>query len=94
MRNLDKASGGVAIQPKTICLANIENANKVMTRGPLLSNTGEEQIGSLFLIDVPDMETARQFKDEMPFVKARLFSESVFHRWRFGRVYDRFKLTD
>ena len=74
--------------------ANMENADKVMTRGPLLSDTGEEQIGSLFLIDVPDMETARQFKDEMPFVKAGLFSESVFHRWRFGRVYDSFKLTD
>ena len=37
----------------------MENADKVMTRGPLLSDTGEEQIGSLFLISVPDMETAR-----------------------------------
>ena len=72
----------------------MENANKVMTRGPLLSDTGEEQIGSLFLIDVSDMETARQFKDEIPFVKAGLFSESVFHRCFFGRVCDRFKLTD
>ena len=72
----------------------MENANKVMTRGLLLSDTGEEQIGSLFLIDVSDMETARQFKDEIPFVKAGLFSESVFHRCFFGRVCDRFKLTD
>ena len=72
----------------------MENANKVMTRGPLLTDTGEEQIGSLFLIDVSDMETARPFKDEIPFVKAGLFSESVFHRCFFGRICDRFKLTD
>jgi len=72
----------------------MENADKVMTRGLLPSDTGEEQIGSLFLINVPDMETARQFKDEMPFVKAGLFSETVFNRWRFRRVYDPFKMTD
>jgi len=72
----------------------METADKVMTRGPLLSDTGEEQRDSLFLIDVPDMKTARQFKDEMPFVQAGLFNERVFHRWRFRRVYDRFKLTD
>ncbi|MDP6926756.1 MAG: YciI family protein [Rhodospirillales bacterium] len=71
----------------------MENADKVMTRGPLLCDTGEEQIGSLLLTDVPDMETARQFKDEMPFVKAGLFSETVFNRWRFRRLYDRFKMT-
>ncbi len=72
----------------------MENADKVMTRGPLLSDTGEEQIGSLLLIDVSDMETARQFKDGIPFVKAGLFNENVFHRCFFGRVCDRFKLTD
>lgn len=61
----------------------MENADKVMTRGPLLCDTGEEQIGSLLLTDVPDMETARQFKDEMPFVKAGLFGESVFSQMAF-----------
>jgi len=66
-----------------------DHVASVMARGPLLSDDGEHQIGSCFLMDVPDMETAIKLKDDMPFTKAGVFDQIVFHRWRFGRVFDR-----
>jgi len=69
-----------------------ERADSVMVRGPILSDDGENHIGSCFLMDVPDMETATRLKDEMPFTTAGVFDRVVFHRWRFGRVFDRFKV--
>jgi len=62
-----------------------------MSRGPLLADDGETQIGSVLLLDVPDMHAARAFIDNMPFTKAGLFENVTMHRWRFGRVFDRFK---
>jgi uncharacterized protein YciI len=63
-----------------------------ITRGPLLSDDGERQTGSLMIIDVPDLAAAKDFWDNEPFVKGGLFERIEFYGWRFGRVFDKFKL--
>ncbi len=63
-----------------------------ITRGPLLSEDGERQTGSLMIIDVPDLAAAKEFWDNEPFVKGGLFERVEFYGWRFGRVFDKFKL--
>ena len=68
-----------------------KHANMVMARGPLVSDDGEESIGSVFLLDVPDMDAARAFMEQEPFYSNGVYKDINFHRWRFGRVMDRFK---
>lgn len=63
-----------------------------ITRGPLLSDDGERQLGSLMIIDVADLAAAKDFWDNEPFVKGGLFERVEFYGWRFGRVFDKFKL--
>ena len=62
-----------------------------ITRGPLLSDDGARQIGSLMIIDVPDLDAARTFWENEPFTKGGLFETVEFFGWRFGRVFDRFR---
>jgi uncharacterized protein YciI len=69
-----------------------QNAGTVIVRGPLLDESGENGIGSVLLLDIADMHAARQFIDNEPFYKAGCFADVTFHRWRFGRVFDRFKV--
>ena len=64
-----------------------------ITRGPLLSNERTHQIGSLMIIDVPDLDRAQKFWEDEPFNKQELFEKVEFYGWRFGRVMDRFKNT-
>ena len=68
------------------------NAGSIITRGPLLSDDGATQIGSVMLFDSPDMAKNREILDNMPFTKAGVYEDIVFHRFRFGRVFDRFKV--
>jgi uncharacterized protein YciI len=68
------------------------HTGSIMILGPMLDATGTEQVGSLLLLDVPDMAAARTLMAGDPFNKAGLYGETVFHRWRFGRVFDRFKV--
>ena len=63
-----------------------------ITRGPLLSERGSTQVGSLMIIDVPDLIAARKFWENEPFTKGNLFANVEFYGWRFGRVFDKFKL--
>ena len=69
-----------------------EHANSVMCRGPMLSDDGSFGVGSVVLLDLPDMATARALMDDEPFYKAGCYQDITFHRWRFGRVFDRFKV--
>lgn len=62
-----------------------------ITRGPLLVDDGNRQIGSLMIIDVPGLAEAKKFWEEEPFNYGGLFAKSEFHGWRFGRIFDRFK---
>jgi len=91
---LDKPDAGTLRKDNTAAnLAYLEeHRNSVISRGPLLADDGETQIGSVFLLDVKDMGAARKLRDNMPFYDVGLFQDITFHRWRFGRVFDRFKL--
>jgi uncharacterized protein YciI len=68
-----------------------QHASMVMARGPLVADDGEQPIGSVRLLDVPDMDTARVFMEQEPFYSNGVYKDINFHRWRFGRVMDRFK---
>jgi len=70
-----------------------EHANSVMCRGPMLSDDGSSAIGSVVLLDVPDMAAARAMMDDEPFYRAGCYQDITLHRWRFGRVFDRFKVN-
>jgi uncharacterized protein YciI len=63
----------------------------VMARGPLVTDDARESIGSVLLLDVPDMDAARAFVEKEPFYSHGVYRQVNFHRWRFGRVMDRFK---
>ena len=67
-----------------------KHAGMVMARGPLVADD-DEPIGSALLLDVPDMDAARAFMEQEPFYSNGVYKDINFHRWRFGRVMDRFQ---
>ena len=69
-----------------------EHASSIVVRGPLLDEDGKQSIGSVYLLDITNMDAARAFIENEPFYKAGCFETTIFHRWRFGRVFDRFKM--
>jgi uncharacterized protein YciI len=69
-----------------------EHGDQIMVRGLLLDADGEKSIGSVFMFDVPDPAAGQSLLDDEPFNKAGIYTETLFHRWRFGRVFDRFKV--
>ena len=68
-------------------------ADLYITRGPLLNDARDRQIGSVMIIDVPDVQTGHDFWADEPFNSGGLFEKTEVYRWRFGRVFDRFKQT-
>jgi hypothetical protein len=68
-----------------------QHPSTVMAGGPLVTDDGQSAIGSVLLLDVPDMDTARGFMEKEPFYSNGVYQEVNLHRWRFGRVMDRFK---
>ena len=62
-----------------------------MAHGPPVTDGGERAIGSVLLLDVPDMDSAWGFFEKEPFYSNGVYQEIDSHRWRFGRVMDRFK---
>ena len=69
-----------------------EHGDKVMARGPLLNDEGSESVGSIMLLDLPDLDAGRELLEGDPFYKSGVYQDVMFHRWRFGRVFDRFKV--
>jgi uncharacterized protein YciI len=69
-----------------------EHRQSIMSRGPILTDDGEATKGSVMLFDIPDMVAARELLDNMPFCIAGVYEDVTFHRWRFGRVFDRNKV--
>ena len=59
-----------------------------ITRGAMVTDQGDEEIGSLMIIDVPDLKTARIFWEKDPFHRCGLYDSVEFYRWRFGRAFD------
>ena len=68
-----------------------ERADITMMRGPLVEEDGVTPVGSAFMFDVPDMETGRAMWAEEPNNKAGVYETVETYRWRFGRIFDRFK---
>ncbi len=69
-----------------------ENSHSMMMRGPLLDDEGVEPVGSVWLLDVPDLDAGSELLKGDPFYKSGIYKEVTYHRWRFGRVFDRFKV--
>ena len=69
-----------------------KHGDKVMVRGPLLDDAGTEPVGSVWLLDLPDLDAGRELLHADPFYKSGIYQDVTFHRWRFGRVFDRFKV--
>lgn len=65
--------------------------DSIMMQGPLLDEAGDNPAGSVFLLDVPDLDTGRDLMEGAPYCQSGLYGEKMYHRWRFGRVFDRFK---
>jgi hypothetical protein len=49
--------------------------------GPFLDEKGE-MIGSLLIIDLPDIAAAREWQASDPYVKARLFARADLKAWK------------
>ena len=60
-----------------------------LTAGTLVSDDGNAVLGSLLMVETPDMATARALWDASP--AAMLFATVDSVRWRFGRTFDRLK---
>jgi hypothetical protein len=58
--------------------------NRLIERGPLLSNDGARWVGSAMLIEMPDRAGVETMLAGDPFVTAGLYSELEIHRWEFG----------
>jgi hypothetical protein len=65
----------------------------VMSRGPLVEEDDDtRKIGSALLFDLPDLDAAKEFFANEPYNKAGIYETADFYGWRFGRVFDRFKV--
>lgn len=58
------------------------NADKIVTAGPFQTDDGEEMIGSLLILDVPDRAAAEAFAEADPYAKAGLFESVQIKRWK------------
>ncbi|MBI1725291.1 MAG: hypothetical protein HYR52_06620 [Candidatus Tectomicrobia bacterium] len=63
-----------------------------VARGPLLSDDGQREIGTVMLLEFPGLDAAKAFFQGLPFRREGLYEKPVFFRWRFGRVFDRLKV--
>ncbi|MDR9394439.1 MAG: YciI family protein [Roseovarius sp.] len=61
-------------------LAYIEETGVVSQAGPLLDDAGD-MIGSLVILDVADMQAARDWADSDPYAKAGLFTDVELIPW-------------
>lgn len=62
-------------------LAYIAETGVVEQAGPLLDEN-EEMIGSLIILDVPDVAAARHWGGNDPYFQAGLFESVTLHRWK------------
>ncbi|SDX87690.1 YciI family protein [Citreimonas salinaria] len=61
-------------------LAYIEATGVVNQAGPLLDDDGQ-MAGSLIILEVPDMEAARDWADNDPYARAGLFESVTLIQW-------------
>lgn len=58
----------------------LKSTDLVAQAGPLLNTTGE-MVGSLIILDVPDMAAAQAWADNDPYAKAGLFGSVELIHW-------------
>jgi len=86
---LDKTDGGAAIRAANRS-NHLEWAGKLGDRlrvgGPLLSDDGEQMIGSLLIIEAESLESLRAEMAEDPYAKAGLFERVTLtpFKWLIG----------
>ncbi|HET8652504.1 MAG TPA: YciI family protein [Gaiellaceae bacterium] len=57
-------------------------AERMIARGPTLTEDGETATGSMHIVDLPDAEAARAFAFEEPNYRAGVYGEVMIRRWR------------
>ena len=62
-------------------LAHIEASGVVEMAGPFLSDTGE-MVGSLVILNVPDLAAAQDWAANDPYAKAGLFQSVDIREWK------------
>ena len=67
------------------------HANSIICRGPMLADDGAAPCGTVILLDIPDLAAGRALLENEPLFRAGCYRDITFHRWRFGRVFDRYK---
>jgi uncharacterized protein len=71
----------VRTQNRPAHLEYLSSAGHVAQAGPLLDADGG-MIGSLIILDVPDMATAQNWAENDPYAKAGLFSDVKLIEWK------------
>ncbi|GAB2174894.1 YciI family protein [Dongia sp. agr-C8] len=68
-------------------------AERLLTRGPTLSDDGAEHTGSLHIVRLDDVAAAEAFAYQEPFYRAGVYGEVMIRRWhdRLGRSMRDFK---
>ena len=68
-------------------------ADRLLTRGPTLSDDGEEHTGSLHIVRLERLADTAIFAYEEPFYRAGAYAEVLIRRWhdRLGRTMGDFK---
>lgn len=57
-------------------------ADKMLVGGPMLSPDGERMIGSMLVIDLPDLEAAYEWTRNDPYSRAGLFEAVVVRPYK------------
>lgn len=58
----------------------LKSSDQVLQAGPFLNEEGQ-MIGSLIILDVPDMEAAQDWAENDPYAKAGLFKNVSLTHW-------------
>ena len=78
---------GAALRKSTIP-AHVAYLNQYKSRficgGPMLSDDGNDVIGSVMVLDMPSREALDSFLAKEPYNMAGLFRKIEIARWRFG----------
>ena len=62
-------------------LAYADDTGCVVTAGPLLAES-EDMCGSLIVLDLPDLDAAREWAANDPYAKAGLFQSGELIQWK------------
>ena len=66
--------------------------DQTLFAGPFTTDDESADLGSLRLVEFEDRAAAERHMADEPYVIGGAQKRWLVHRWRFGRVFDRFKL--